>query len=218
MKRLLLLLVPVSVATVLAFYSLFVLDNIVHGTLYDYGLHFSYEWANPYWTMLRTVQALIGLTTVFSVVSYLYMYRTYTHAKPVSHEELETEDRVKKETEREKKAVFRPITPTPSPPTREPDATQTNIRSVDENVNGLVKCNHCNRVFSQPLRMLDFHAERPRVVSICPFCNEVIQPVIRERESETVKKPFLWRNKKSNHGAEPSETAQSENVKSEEES
>jgi len=29
------------------------IDNIVHGTLYSYGLQFSYDWANPYWRLTQ---------------------------------------------------------------------------------------------------------------------------------------------------------------------
>jgi hypothetical protein len=56
--------------------------------------------------------------------------------------------------------------------------------------------------------MLDFHAERPRIINICPFCNEVIQPVVRKEEAETVKKPAFWKVKKNNK--EQCETAQKE--------
>lgn len=43
------------------------LDHLVHDTLYDFGLQFSYEWADPYWILL----SLIWTTTVIlAVYSY----------------------------------------------------------------------------------------------------------------------------------------------------
>jgi hypothetical protein len=45
--------VPKSIsiaASIFAFFGLMSrMDSIVHGTLYRYGLQFSYEWANEYW-------------------------------------------------------------------------------------------------------------------------------------------------------------------------
>jgi hypothetical protein len=219
MKKLLLLIVPVSVSAVLAIYGLFWLDNIVHGTLYNYGLQFSYEWANPYWSVLRTVQALIGLTAVFSAVSYVYMYRTYTLVKRRKHEETRAKTEVEVETKREKKIVSLPPSPTPTftpiPSTRELEPEPVSVRDKAEKADGLIRCNHCNRVFSQPLRMLDFHAERPRIISICPFCNEVVQPATRKAEAETGKKPF-WKVKRNNN-KEQGEAAQKEEAKKAEE-
>jgi hypothetical protein len=38
---------------------LFQLDHLVNGTLYNHGLVFSDEWAQPYWLLLRVCFALI---------------------------------------------------------------------------------------------------------------------------------------------------------------
>jgi len=63
------------------FYSLTLLDNIVHGSLYHYGLQFSYDWANPYWTTFRIAQALLGLTVVSTSVSTIYIFKKYGNAE-----------------------------------------------------------------------------------------------------------------------------------------
>ena len=44
------------------------LDSIVHSELYDFGLQFSYKWANPYWMCIKTVFVLIGVSCVSSLV------------------------------------------------------------------------------------------------------------------------------------------------------
>ena len=201
MRKLLLLIIPVSISAALVAYGLEWLNNIVHGTLYDYGLQFSYDWAYPYWSVLRTVQALIGLTAVFSAVSYLYMYRTYTLVKRRKHEETRAKTEVEVETEREKKTVSLPPSPTPTftpiPSTRELEPESVNLSGKAERVDSLVRCNHCNRVFSQPLRMLDFHGELPRMIDVCPFCSEVIRPAINKEESEK-KKKLIFSNSRMN--------------------
>jgi len=180
MKKLLVFSVLVLAATVSAVYSLTLLDKIVHGTLYNFGLQFSYDWANPYWMLLRLVQAMIVLAAVFNVVSLVYVYRKYIYTKPQVTE-----------TKGEKKVVSSTI-PEPEP------------LSETQRMGGLVKCTHCNRLFSQPLRMLDFHSDRPRMVNICPFCNEVIPPMLHS-EAEKEKKIVL-KGKKNNQTRESEET------------
>lgn len=195
------LIVPVSVSAALAVYGLFWLDNIVNGTLYNYGLQFSYEWANPYWSVLRTVQAFIGLTAIFASVSYLYMYRTYTLIKRRKHEETIAKTEVKVETERKKKTVSLPrsptLTSTPIPSTRELESEPVSVSGEEERVDSSVRCNHCNRVFSQPLRMLDFHDELPRMIDVCPFCSEVIRSAVSKEETEK-KKKLIFSNGRMN--------------------
>jgi len=180
MKKLLFFNVLVLAATVSAVYCLTLLDKIVHGTLYDYGLQFSYDWANPYWMMLRIVEGFIGLAVVFTVVSVVYVYRKYIYSKP---QVLQTG------IEKSEKRVISSSVQEPEP------------LSEAQRVGGLVKCTHCNRVFAQPLRMLDFHSERPRIINICPFCNEVIPPILRHEEVEKGRKAFL-RGKKNDSSKE----------------
>lgn len=57
------------VAGVIALFLLFRVDLIVHGTLYRYGLVFSYNWANPYWTYTKVVYALLMVSVGLSAFS-----------------------------------------------------------------------------------------------------------------------------------------------------
>jgi hypothetical protein len=196
MKKLLFVFtVLVVAAAACAAYSLILLDKIVHGTLYNYGLKFSYDWANPYWTLLRIVQAMIALAAVFNVVSSVYVYRKYIYTKP----------RVPlvRSEKSEKKIISSPISPPISSPIPKPEMP-SETPSETPKMGGLVKCTHCNKVFAQPLRMLDFHSDRPRIVNICPFCNEVIPPILHSEE-EREKKSFL-KGKKNNRTKESEET------------
>lgn len=40
------------------------IDKLVNGTLYGYGLVFSYDWAQPYWLMFRLSLALIVVAVI----------------------------------------------------------------------------------------------------------------------------------------------------------
>lgn len=168
MKGLLLFTVLILAVTVSVACGLTLLDNVVRGTLYDHGLQFSYDWATLYWTILRTIQALVGLTAAFTLASTIYIYRKYVHAKP----EMKT-------TVSEK--LVSPFL-----------ATKPQTRSLS----GSIKCTHCGKVFSQPLQMLDFQSDNNRIINICPFCNEVIQPVSHQEQSQKVKKT-VWKEKEN---------------------
>jgi len=192
MKRLFVFTVVVLATTASAVYGLALLDKIVHGTLYNYGLQFSYNWASPYWMLLRIVQAMIVFTAVFNVVSSVYVYRKYINIKPQVTE-----------TRGEKKTISSTV-------------LETETSSETQRMGGLVKCTHCNRVFAQPLRMLDFHSDRPRIINICPFCNEVIPPILRREEAEIGKKSAL-KAKKNNQTRESQELVQKEETKEAEE-
>jgi len=191
MKTLTLFTVLVVVTTASAAYILTLFDNIVHGTLYQFDLRFDYAWANPYWTLLRTVQTLMALGAVFTVINFLYVYRKYIHAKHGMTS-------IKSEKKVTPSAIIAP----------EP-------QSDLQRVGGLIKCAHCQRVFSQPLRMLDFHSDRPRIISICPFCNEVIPPVLRHEEEKG--KKAVQKGKKNEQIREFREAPQKEEPKATEE-
>jgi hypothetical protein len=40
------------------------IDKLVNGTLYGYGLVFSYDWAQPYWLMFRLSLVLIVVAVI----------------------------------------------------------------------------------------------------------------------------------------------------------
>lgn len=58
---------------------MFLVDKLVNELLYDYGLVFSLNWAEPYWLMMRTSMAMIVIViVVFTLLEILY---------PVLHKE-----------------------------------------------------------------------------------------------------------------------------------
>ena len=49
------------------------LDFIVHHDLYNYGLQFSYEWAEPYWSCAKSIFALFELVIAVNTISVTLM-------------------------------------------------------------------------------------------------------------------------------------------------
>ncbi len=47
-----------------------------------------------------------------------------------------------------------------------------------------MECLYCGEAITQPLRTLDFEGDRPRIISICPFCNEIISTMPRQEKTE----------------------------------
>ena len=182
MKGLFVFTVLTLTTIVSVFYSLTLLDNIVHGSLYHYGLQFSYDWANPYWMTLKIVQALLGLTIILTLVNTVYVYKIYGHAEfrmpkigvgpKVSR--IEVEPRMPKIEVKKPEAKKPEIKVTVNEKSTVcPPTIEQQLSGIPP---GMVKCGHCGKIFAQPLRMLEFHEDRPRMINICPFCNELIQP------------------------------------------
>ncbi len=211
-KRALLAVIALA-STAAAAYTLNLLDQIVHGTLYYYGLQFSYDWADPYWFLLRIIQVLLGITIATTAVHMAFTIRAFmkagkqrTQAKiapipkvmkkvPVATRNVEktppmsvrqpqmpssttTVPRQRPPQQPASKPAFTPQpSTTPSPVTPSPSHTLSNAT-------GSLRCPHCRRSFTQPLRMLDFQGDRPRIVEICPFCNETMRSAPRAEGRE----------------------------------
>jgi len=173
-------LIGVLVIVVFAAYSLTLLDQIVHVRLYSYGLQFSLDWANAYWQTLHIVQASLGLVAVFSLSFVAFTYRKYVHRGAHARFMLSV-------SESEKIALPKQMPEAP----RAPEASLPLAASVSS----LFRCHHCSKSFTQPLRMLDFHGDRPRIISLCPFCNEIISPMLRQRDRNQDKKAEFQKGK-----------------------
>jgi len=223
-----------AVAT--AIYVLNLLDQIVHGQLYDYGLLFDLAWANPYWNLLRIIQMLLSVIAALTSVNVIFTIRKYVSVKkqtlkiarsqrptmpaPAPARPISPLTRtVPAPMHTVEKITATPVTPaaTSVTPSVTPSVLATQVPSVTSpapsgsapappspsaplatEIPGLIKCTHCGKAFTQPLRMLDFQGDRPRIVSICPFCNEIITAAPRQEEIEKDSR-FSFRKKNNNH-------------------
>jgi hypothetical protein len=53
---------------ILIFFLLTRIDSLVNVQLYNYGLQFSNEWADPYWADIRLMMVFLGLPMAMSIV------------------------------------------------------------------------------------------------------------------------------------------------------
>lgn len=166
--KLLLLINAVGIAlAVVAIACLVQVGLVVHGSLYDYGLWFSYEWAIPYWMFERAVYGLLVATAGVNVFSmgYVVLAKKVKERKPPSVQLKPSATREFRAVEKEKP--------------REERTTQLlkPTQVVDDGVKIAalpMVCNKCGKVFTQPLCMFDFKSGKPRLVNVCPYCNAVL--------------------------------------------
>ena len=154
-----------------AIVSLFQVDTIVHGTLYDYGLLFNYEWAMPYWMFERLAIGLfvgVAAANAFSLV-YIFFAEKDLMQKPTKQVQLKRKPEIVKEEPKPVEEEKPVIKETP----RKPLVTDTSDDGVEIVALPMV-CNKCGKVFTQPLCMFDFKSGKPRLVNVCPYCNAVL--------------------------------------------
>lgn len=201
-------------AIIAIMYALNMVDHIVHGQLYEYGLQFNLNWAGPYWNLLRVVQICLGIIAGVTVIDLALTIKGFVNFKrpggkiaSVQKPPLMTRASTRTESSSSAhpipsptRASESPLTIPASPPTpaslknselqesprssipsNKPtyavsSSPSTSPRFSTSDIPGLIRCSHCGKAFTQPLRMLDFQGDRPRIVSICPFCNEIIKP------------------------------------------
>ena len=202
MKKRALLAIIALASTAATAYALNLLDQLVHGTLYNYGLQFSYDWANPYWFLLRIIQVLLVVGIGTAIVSLAFTLRPFlkteklhvrtasipraTRNAHVATRNVEkarptsaTSPELSQSTTTFPRQRARQV-PTSAPtPTHQPSTKPTSVvpspSYTSSNANGFITCQKCGKSFSQPLRILDFQGERPHLVDTCPFCSETIR-------------------------------------------
>jgi hypothetical protein len=84
-----LLVVAYSLVTITV---LFRVDTIVNETLYSYGLQFSADWAELYWTTIRIGFAVSGLVIITAVALQLYFTRVTKETDEQSEIEPRSEE------------------------------------------------------------------------------------------------------------------------------
>jgi hypothetical protein len=144
------------ISAFIVYFMLKEIELIVHGQLYEYGLQFSPDWADPYrlWTCLIYVCLVlpVALSGVGLVLSFIRETGRGPEKKPAVEPKV-------KPVAKEAPKVF---------------AAKEELKIV-ENANGDgISCPRCRKVFSKALVMLDFHSGKPKLVSVCPYCSYVL--------------------------------------------
>lgn len=169
------------------------IDLVVHGDLYYFGLVFSPEWADPYrlymWSIYACLVVPIALSGLVIAWSFLEKsQRIPEKPQKVLEMSMKLPENVAKAAEKPPKLVER-IQKATEKPQRVPevksgvefkDAERPRVTSGgtlgnNEYGNGMIiACPKCKKVFSRPLVMLDFGGGKPKLVNVCPYCNQAL--------------------------------------------
>lgn len=162
-----------------AFVVYFVLKEfelIVHGQLYEYGLQFSPDWADPYRVWTWVIYVFLVLPVALSGVGLVLSFVRETEKGP--EKKPAVEQRVKPVA----REVVKPVASDGS----KVFAVKEELRIVESANGEAISCPRCRKVFSKALVMLDFHSGgKPRLVSVCPHCNYVLSKSEERREERS---------------------------------
>jgi len=152
--------------------SLFVIfknvEQIVHVQLYEYGLQLSPAWLDPfrlystliYYLCLGLPMVLTGLALVSSLLE----------ARKVPGRKQTVPQRATPPTQAAKVAKAEP-----RPAIKEAPKKVESIKGEG------ICCPHCKKVFGRALVMLDFHDGKNQLVSVCPYCSNVLENTSEEK-------------------------------------
>ncbi len=68
-----LILIIVAVCSLVSMIGLLQVDRIVNQDMYAYGLHFSYAWAMPYWTLSKIMFAMGWFNIIAAIAFHVYI-------------------------------------------------------------------------------------------------------------------------------------------------
>jgi uncharacterized Zn-finger protein len=152
----------VLVVWIISAVSIFVLlkdiELIVHGQLYYYGLSFSPDWADPYRIYTWLIYLCLGLPIALSGVALVSSF--IKEPNKVPEKKVTVEQRVRPQ----------PVAKAGSQPN-----VNEEPKIVDNSNDAGISCPQCKKTFSRALVMLDFHSGKPKLVSVCPYCNYVLR-------------------------------------------
>ena len=164
--------IALAVGAIVAFLQV---DNIIHNTLYNYGLIFDYEWALPYWMFERLAIGLAIAVGGINAFSMTYILLAEKDEKTRSVQMKVKPEDVKRSFKSFGKEVSKSVDK------EKPSAREFKKPLTKENLDDGVEiaalpmvCNKCGKVFTQPLCMFDFKSGKPRLVNVCPYCNAVL--------------------------------------------
>ncbi len=168
------------------------IDSIVHVQLYNHGLQFSTEWANPYWTAAKTVYASLALPIILTVIVFgLKLVESRKNPEGFHARRAQTSvmgrEAVSAQTKLQIGTVVEEneLLSVNFPPEHD-QPKEAKAKSDLQASNGLlISCPSCNKVFNRPLVMLDFSGGKTQLVNLCPYCNYNLGSTVEQRKSRT---------------------------------
>ena len=169
-----LVLVSCMISSISIYFVFKNMEFIVHGQLYDFGLVFSPEWADGYRVFTWLVFAFLSVPMILSGIalasSFLNIAEMPKKEKVVPQKAGKSIGVTKLHHVGSQPA--HPVTPTPKVG-QSANGKIKKVGSGNGNCIG-ISCPECKKVFGRALVMLDFRSGSNRLVSVCPYCNNVL--------------------------------------------
>ncbi len=169
------------VGGVTAWFLLTRVDLIVNGTLYSYGLQFSHNWLDPYWTYNRVINALLlvsvglgGFSLALDFARIRKVVAGSTTEVSVRTPEVQVEEPKTEEDVGLLADAGEAIEEQAAEEVKPQKRSVEEPKLKDSSNTLIISCPSCKKVFSRPLVMLDFSAGKTRLVNVCPYCNHVL--------------------------------------------
>jgi uncharacterized Zn-finger protein len=168
------------------------IDSIVHVQLYNHGLQFSTEWANPYWTAAKTVYASLALPIILTVIVFgLKLVESRKNPEGFLARRAQTSVMGREAVSAQTKLQIGTVVEEDKllsvnfPPEHD-QPKEAKAKSDLQASNGLlISCPSCTKVFNRPLVMLDFSGGKTQLVNLCPYCNYNLGSTVEQRKSRT---------------------------------
>jgi hypothetical protein len=173
-------------------------DNIVNKKLYQFGLQFSNAWADSYWTNLRLVFGLLGISIALIFVTLAIGFsKSMNQTSTIQHKEklaplLPLKDASKglilEDNSAEKTSFSSPPERRGRTFQRQEETTKLNepkeSSAMKENGPQGLACPNCHKISSRPLVMLDFAEGKTKLVNVCPYCSFTLGEVDNQEKSD----------------------------------
>jgi uncharacterized Zn-finger protein len=153
------------VSSVVVMFSMRMIDAIVNGTLYSYGLQFNIVWAQPYWNYSHIFYACQFVSIALSVVALFFSFLNKNSGpKP----EQKIDKPAPKYEQNAEQNVNTSVPQQQNVNTSVPQKGKTTENGI------LISCPNCKKSFGKPLAMLDFSHGKAKLVNVCPYCNTIL--------------------------------------------
>ena len=176
------------------------MELLVHGQLYDYGLIFSPDWADPYRILTWLIYICLGLPSVLSGAALVLSFSkaekvvekrvvaqrgSWQEQVPAKFEPYRIVRELPKKVESEgapnpvfrevpKKIVSKPkVLEIPKKVVPKPIVREEPKKVENLDSDG-ISCSYCHKVFHRALVMFDFQDGKNQLVSVCPYCNHIL--------------------------------------------
>jgi len=151
------------------------MEFIVHGQLYNFGLVFNPEWADGYRVLTWMVFVCLGLPMALSGIALASSFFKVEEPRNMVPQRTRPPLGVTKvgyTASQQARSVQQTGSTQQTRQVQEP-ARETDSRFDNGNCVG-ISCPKCKKVFGRALVMLDFRSGSNRMVSVCPYCNNVL--------------------------------------------